>query len=77
MSLFSRLELVEHDVEGRVVEDKVDLVLVELADHGQRHVVIWINEHQVLDEQDVHDVRSLTVVYGDSRVALCKDLRNF
>ena len=77
MSLLAGLELVEHDVERCVVEDKVDLVLVVLADHGQRHVVIRVDEHQVLDEQDVHDVRSLTVVYGDSRVALCKDLRNF
>ena len=50
VSLLSRLELVKHDVERCVVEDKVDVVIVKLAHHRQGHVVVWINKHQVLQK---------------------------
>ena len=70
MSLLAGLELVEHDVEWGVVEDEVDLVLVVLADHRQRHVVVRVDEHQVLGEQDVDDVRPFAVVHRNSRVTL-------
>ena len=50
VSLLSRLELVKHDVERCVVEDKVHFVIVKLTDHRQRHIVVRVNEHQVLEE---------------------------
>ena len=70
MSFFSGLELVKHDVERGIVEHKVDFVLVELADHGEGHVVVRVDEHQVLDEQDVHDVGSVAVEYWDAGITL-------
>ena len=73
VALLPRLELVEHDVEGGVVKHEIHFVLVELADHGQRHVVVRINEHQVLDEQDVDDVGAVAIEHGDSGVALQPD----
>ena len=45
LTFVTGLELVEHDVQRRVVEDEVDVIFVELADRRQRHVVVRINEH--------------------------------
>jgi hypothetical protein len=42
------LEFVEHDVEGGVVEDEVDVVLVELAHSRERHVVVRVDKHLTL-----------------------------
>ncbi len=42
------LEFVEHDVEGGVVEDEVDVVLVELTHGRERHVVVGVDEHLTL-----------------------------
>ena len=63
VSLLSRLELVKHDVERCVVEDKVHFVIVKLTDHRQRHIVVRVNEHQVLEENVLAMVSCSKAVY--------------
>jgi len=76
VSLFAGFELVEHDVERSIVEHEIDFILVKFADHGQGHVVVGVNEHQVLNEQNVDDVTPVSVEDGDSRVTLIANLGN-
>jgi hypothetical protein len=40
------------------------LVAVELADGGERHVVVGVDEHEVLGEEDVDDVGPFVVDKG-------------
>ena len=55
---------------NRYLIDKVDVILVELADLLQRFVVVGVDEEQVFGKQDVLHVGSLSVEHRDSRVAL-------
>ena len=58
------------------MEHEVDFVQVEVTNHGQWHVVVGINEHQVLGEKDVANIISFSIKDGNSRVSLLADLRD-
>ena len=55
---------------NRYLIDKVDVILVELADLLQGFVVVGVDEEQVFGKQNVLHVGSLSVENRDSRVAL-------
>ncbi len=74
MALLAVLELFEHDVQRRVLEDKVARVLVELADGLERRRVLRVDEGQLFDEQQRDDVHAVALVDGNPREALLHDL---
>jgi hypothetical protein len=62
VSFFTRLEFVKHYIQGCVMEDKINIILVVLAHHRQRGIVIRINKHEILDKEYIDDVCSICVV---------------
>jgi hypothetical protein len=48
--LLTIFELLKHDIQGDVLEDKVARVLVILAEGAKRRVVVRVHEGEVLDE---------------------------
>lgn len=68
VSFVAFFELLEHDVESEIVKHKVTGILVELAEHAQRSVVIGVDEGQVLDVKQRQDVFAIVFVDRDSRV---------
>ena len=62
------LELFQHDVQFGVFKHVVDGVIIELADCCQWDVVIRINESQILDVQQGHDVSPLFLINWDSGI---------
>lgn len=68
MSFVAFLELLEHDVESEIVKHKVTGILVELAEHAQRSVVICVDKSQILDVKQRQNVFTIVFVDRDSRV---------
>ncbi|KGL76206.1 hypothetical protein N309_00595, partial [Tinamus guttatus] len=66
----------QHGIQLGVVEDDVHGVVVELGDGLERGAVIGVDEGQVLDVEDVHDVGALVLVDGDAGEAALHDLRH-
>ncbi|KFO83230.1 hypothetical protein N320_07143, partial [Buceros rhinoceros silvestris] len=66
----------QHGVQLGVVEDDVDGVVVELGDGFEGGAVVGVNEGQVLDVEDVHDVGALVLEDGDAGEAALHDLRH-
>ncbi|KFQ73590.1 hypothetical protein N337_03899, partial [Phoenicopterus ruber ruber] len=66
----------QHGIQLGVVEDDVDGVVVELGDGFEGGAVVGVDESQVLDVEDVHDVGPLVLVDGDAGVAALHDLRH-
>jgi hypothetical protein len=56
--------------EDGALVDKVDLILVELADFLQRFLVVRINKEKVSGKEDVDYVRAPTLEDRDAGVAL-------
>jgi hypothetical protein len=56
--------------EDGALVDKVDLILVELADFLQRFLVIRINKEKISGKEDVDNVRAATLEDRDAGVAL-------
>ncbi|KFO08991.1 hypothetical protein N312_07820, partial [Balearica regulorum gibbericeps] len=66
----------QHGVQLGVMEDNVDGVVVKFSDGFEGGTVIRINESQVLDVKNVHDVGTLVLVDRDAGVAALHDLRH-
>ncbi|KFP46557.1 hypothetical protein N323_01217, partial [Cathartes aura] len=66
----------QHGIQLGVVEDDVDGVVVEFGDGFEGGAVVGVDESQVLDVEDVHDVGTLVLVDGDAGVAALHDLRH-
>ncbi|KFO62150.1 hypothetical protein N302_13664, partial [Corvus brachyrhynchos] len=64
----------QHGIQLGVVEHDVDGVVVELGDGLEGRAVVGVHEGQVLDVEDVHDVGALVLVDRDARVAALHDL---
>ncbi len=67
VTLVAFLEILEDDVERRVVKDKVALALVELAERFQRDGVLGIDQRQLFDEEQPDDIVPGPVVDRHSR----------
>lgn len=70
MTLVSFLEILEDDVQRRVIEDKVALSLIELAQRLDWNGVLRIHQCQLLDEQQADDIVPHSVVDWHSRETL-------
>lgn len=57
----------EDDVESRIVEDKVTLLLVKLAKGLEGNSVFGIDKGQLFDKEKTNNVGPLSVVDWDSR----------
>lgn len=67
VTLVAFLEILEDDVERRVVKDKVALALVEFAERLQRDGVLGIDQRQLFDEEQPDDIVPGPVVDWHSR----------
>lgn len=66
MSLVAFLELLEHDVQSQIVEDKVARVLVELAKHPQGSIVVCVDKGEVFDVQKRQNVLPVSFVHRNT-----------
>jgi len=67
-------ELLEHVVDETVGVAVLDDVVVEFKNSLDRHVVIGVEESEVLDVQEANDVVPLAFVDRDAREAVTGDL---
>ncbi|KAG8141255.1 hypothetical protein E2320_006891 [Naja naja] len=68
-----RMSDVQHGVQLCVVEDEMDRVVVELGDGLEGGAVIGVHKGQILDVQDIHNIRSLLLEDRDTGVAAFHD----
>lgn len=73
--LLTLLKFLQHRVQPGIIEDAVQGPVVEAGDGEEWGAVVRVDEGQVLDKQNVHDVVPLVaLVHGDASVATAQDL---
>ncbi|KFV03088.1 hypothetical protein N340_00183, partial [Tauraco erythrolophus] len=66
----------QHGIKLGVIEDKVQRMVVEAGDGLERTAVIGVHESQVLNEEQVHNVRAVTLENRYAGITAFHDLRH-
>lgn len=67
-------KFIEHGLQTCRVRHGDDRSVVKVANGSQRHVVVGIDEAEVLDIEDRHDVATIALVHWDACEAMREDL---
>lgn len=74
VALVALFKLLKHHIKSQVVKHKVTWILIELAKHSQRRVVVSVYEGQIFDVQKRQDVRAIALIHGNPRISCGKEI---